>query len=424
MTGNPTVKVVFAGDSASLEAANRRVVASTESVSHKLKDTSAQAKYMKTTLNGAGDAAALFGGQLGQTAITVGYSLAAVKDLTKGLGGLSKTLGDTVGSMSAAKFGLGTLTVVLLGAYAAWELGTAAGNKLNDMLGRTPSLAQASAAQIRQNTAEMLGYATAANIAGNAARQAVAAQSAISYHNQNGTLNDSTGFMQGPVPLDAGGRIVNSTNGGNSFAAAAAAAVAKAKASAGAAGTARSIQSSADKVAEAAKAAAAKLKAARNSVAQAVGGIVSALSGHLESGDPGNGLMIKSLGSGSNTLLDKLRKQAQDTARLASDLQKLSKMKLDKGLLSDLVSGGLGSLGAADELLAGGKGAVGQANKYATSINASGTAIASAEVSRNLSKKDRVQIDINVNGAESDLKKMFRKWLRTDGANSFGLAAA
>lgn len=424
MTASPTVKVVFAGDSASLEAANKRVIASSETVSHRLKDVSSSAKSMKTTMRGAGDAAQIFGGQLGATAVTAGYALASVKDLTKGVAGLTVGLGAAGAAVVGVAGVVGFLTLDWLknaeGIQTWGEFGKDATAGLATGLAAVTSWIPGLSSGTADLAAKANNWADANN------------NVAASYHNIflqaslaaqfGGTTDDPDGAFTSAASLQPGTVAMQRLqNDADTIAAR------SARSSSRSGSVGGSVKSAANSVAQAAKEAATKLKQARASVASAVGGIVSALAGHLEAGDPGASLLVggKLLSASNGTsLIDKLRKQAADTKHFADDLKKLAKLGLDKGLLSDLVAGGLGSLGAADELLRGGRGDIKTANSLNASITASGTGIASAEVTRNLTKKDLGTIKIDLTGAESDVKKMFRKWLRTDGANSFGLAAA
>lgn len=429
---NPTVKVVFAADSAQLEAANKRVIASADSVSHHLKDTATQAKYMKTSLTGAATAAQLFGGEMGQTAVNAGYALVAVKDLTKGVGGLVK-------GMSGAKLATGGFIAAIAAAGVAVSAHIDHTSALNEVERTGADVAYYGAAALSTLTAKVpvLGgwfdklrdktdylsqslhnMGQAAYDASLQAAQAALVANGLGVGAEEGSEWDpSVSLAPGTAAYQ---RLQASADSIKTLKAP--------KASGGGGGSAgSSIKSMANDVAQAAKEAAQKLKQARASVASAVGSIVQALAGHLEAGDPGQSLMVggKLLSASKGTsLIDKLRKQADDTKHLATDLKKLAKMGLSKGLLSDLVAGGLDSLPAADELLRGGKSTISTANSLNASITASGTSIASAEVTRNLTKKDLGTIKVDLTGAESDVKKMFRKWLRTDGANSFGLAAA
>lgn len=434
---NPTVKVVFAGDSASLEAAQKRVAAGASAVSHQLKDTAAQAKYMKTSLAGAGNAAALFGGSLGNTAVNAGYALVAVKDLGKGLGGLTAHYGALRLSV------LGVTAALAVGAVAATQNKTGLANLGNDAA-RPLATQLTHVDDIVQKLPNHLGFLGSITDSVTNKFRSMAGQSlttrgqleamAASADNAAAAL----GRMANAQRAAGTYGIADANPGGDAFVDQSALDMmeldpAKLKAqyfptkSSGGGGGASAVKSQANAVAQAAKDAAQKLKQARASVASAMGGILSALAGHLEAGDPGASLLVggNMLSASKGTgLLDKLRKQADDTKHLADDLKKLSHMGLSKGLLSDLVAGGLGSLGAADELLKGGKSSVSTANSLNASITSSGTQIAAGEVNRNLTTKDWGTLKVDVTGGEDALKKMFRKWLRTDGANSFGLAAA
>jgi hypothetical protein len=69
----------------------------------------------------------------------------------------------------------------------------------------------------------------------------------------------------------------------------------------------------------------------------------------------------------------------KDTLHLQSDLKKLSKMKLDRGLLEQLTAGGLGSLGRRGRTpRLRGKSGVHAVNKVAGQINAASGSIAGA----------------------------------------------
>lgn len=439
MSTGSTVKLTFVGDSTSLEKANARVIASSESVSGRLKETSVQAKHMRETLRGAGDAATVFGGQMGATAIQAGYGLSAIKDLTRGVAGLAR-------GMSAAKLVAGGFIGAILAAGVALSAHIDHTNAMNEVNRTAADTTDTVTGSLQFLTQKIPGVNSLMNKARGVTRgwsddahgltnalwglevQAINTGNAAGVANAKVRELQSKNSAFGPYktgyqfdtnnpgyqdmeykrimtpPKPAGGGSGSGGGGGGG-----------------------AIRSAGKSAVDAAKEAAANLRQARTSVAQAMGGILAAFAGHLEAGDAGtsvhqlNGTMAL---EGGVSLIDKLRKQAADTKRLAADLRSLSKMGLSKGLLSDLVAGGLGSLGAADELLAGGARSVSTANSLNASIGKSGQSIAAGEVNRNLTKKDRVQIDINVTGGEDALKKLIRKWIRTDGANSYGLQAA
>jgi hypothetical protein len=180
-----------------------------------------------------------------------------------------------------------------------------------------------------------------------------------------------------------------------------------------------SVRSAANDAAQAAKEAAAKLKSAQKTVADAVRGLVESFAPKLDMSNSATGYsrIGDTHGGGKSGLIANLKKQADDTLKLRQDLEKLAKMGLDKGLLSQLVAGGLDSLPAAEDLLKGGKAEIGQANYYAGRINVRSNTIAAEETARDLTKADKKELHINVSGGDADLVKLVRKWVRNNGGN-------
>lgn len=141
-------------------------------------------------------------------------------------------------------------------------------------------------------------------------------------------------------------------------------------------------------------------------------GIVSALSPQLSGPDATSGM----------STLDQLKKQMTDTSSLNSGIAKLAAEHLNKGLLSQLVNGGTGSLDAINDLLGGGQNSVNLANKYSTGIGNSSRSIANAEAMRQtgvgLGKDGNTVLSVTVNGSvlsEHDLLKTIQRAVRNGG---------
>lgn len=126
----------------------------------------------------------------------------------------------------------------------------------------------------------------------------------------------------------------------------------------------------------------------------------------------------------SGSTITQLAQQLDQTQALQRDLALLSKEGLNKGLLSSLVSGGLGSLDVANELALGGQGAVNQANTLAAAINKAGGSIGADEASRttNVTLTANLQTILKVDGATlaNAVQKALLKKKKTSGA--LGLA--
>jgi len=125
------------------------------------------------------------------------------------------------------------------------------------------------------------------------------------------------------------------------------------------------------------------------------------------------------------TLVDNLKKQLQDTIHLKKDLAALSKAGLSDDLLTQLVNGGLGSLGTADELLAGGKKGIADVNALSAQIRKNANAVAGAETARQIKDQPRdVNVNVNVSGAQREFEVLLAKLFKTKGPKAFGLKAA
>jgi hypothetical protein len=442
------ITLTIAGDSTSVERALKRTEAaaahagtavskSSRDLANGLHETRQSAAGAASAVDGAMYSMRAFGLEIPGVTQNVYAAALGASQLAHGAGELIPKLTTMAAEMSTLKFAAFATAGVLGGVVIAAELGTAAGNKLNDMLGRTPSLAESSANAIRKATGEVAAYAAALGYANANALQMTKALTTLQYHNQNGTLNDSTGYMQGPVPLDATGRLLNSTNGGDTYAKAqsdakkmeaaiAAARSAAMRASSAGAAAASKASSAAAQAMEAA------IQAAKDKLARWQGiadrfsgiakGIADSLGPKLVAGVSSPLMLAK-----GTSLLDNLRKQLDDTKHLQGDLAKLSKMGLSRGLLEQLTAGGLGSLGAADELLGSGKSGVHAVNKVAGQINSAAGSIAGQDAARQLAdslKKPQV-VELRVGkGGDDVLDRWLSKALKTKGPKYYGLKAA
>lgn len=144
--------------------------------------------------------------------------------------------------------------------------------------------------------------------------------------------------------------------------------------------------------------------------------LVAALSPKVEASTPG----------GQN-IWQKLLQQAQDTIKLNKDLESLSKKGLNSGLLSSLAQGGLASLPAVEELNNASKADIKWANNVSAMTTGAAQSIGADQAMRDFTasqKATTVNVKVDLSGGEDALKKLFRKWMRVDGAQSFGLVAA
>lgn len=436
MASNSRITLTIAGDASGVEkallatdAAALRTAGVVSKSSHDMADSlgevSKTAKGSREVLRGLGDTAQLMGGEMGNSALQVGVALGAVRSLTKGAKELVPEIKVMIGEMSTLKYTAGLLAGTLGGVFLAWQLGTAAGNKLNDMLGRSPTAFEQYRDQVAANTAAVEGYAQALGLATDNVVNLAKAQTTADFHAQSSP--GAGDWMQGPVPLDATGHLLNSTNGGDTFAAAAKAAAAKIDS--GSRAVAHSISSGGSSVASAIDAAA---QAAKDKLAKWQGiaddfsniakGISDDLGPKLVQGDQSSLRLFPGA-----SMLDKLKKQLADTLHLKKDLAALAKGGLSNGLLEQLTAGGLDSIGAADELLAGGKSGIRAVNKTAGQITAAGGSIAGADAARQFadSLKKPIKVTLSVGkGGDDVLDKWLQKALKTNGAKFYGLKAA
>lgn len=417
-------KALLATDAAALRTGGV-VAKSSHDMADSLGEVSKTAKGSREVLRGLGDTAQLMGGEMGNSALQVGIALGAVRSLTKGAKELVPEIKVMIGEMSTLKFTAGLLAGTLGGVVLAWQLGTAAGNKLNDMLGRSPTLFEQYRDQVLSNTRALEGYAQALGLATDSAINLAKAQTTLDFHAESSP--GAGDFMQGPVPLDATGHLLNSTNGGDTYAAAAKAAAAKIDS--GSRAVARSLSSGGSSVASALDAAAqkAKDKLARwqgiaDQFSNVAKGIQDSLGPKLVAGIASPLMLAK-----GTSVLDNLKQQLKDTLHLQKDLAQLSKMGLGNTLLESLSAGGLDSLPAADELLASGQGGVNSARKTAGKITAAGGSIAGADAARQFadSLKKPIKVELHVGkGGDDVLDKWLMKALATKGAKHYGLKAA
>jgi hypothetical protein len=453
---NPNVvKLTFAGDSGSLDRTFKNVQSEAANTSVKVEEAGLSAKDMgekfesahyqlrgaQEAMRGVGDASVLMGGDLGGASLKAIAMVSVLKDLAGGLGRLTPALDDAAaaegglaggaekGTSKLSTFGkaLAAVGIVGIGVKLGWDLGTSAGNKLNDMLGRTPSAAEKAADAIRANTADVIGYASALGYA-NAEQSALLQTKALTisqFHAQ--TAPGANDWMQGPVPLDPTGRLLNSTNGGDSYAvdqaakkaAAAAKSIADAASRAASTGAARAASDAISAAANAAKQKLSDWQGIADKFSQIGQSIADSLAPKLQAGDHPYAVIA------GTSLLDKLKKQEADTLKFKKDITALSKAGLDQGLLQQLVAGGLASIPAADELLAGGKREIGSVNSTSRQINAAAGSIAGSETSREIkAQAQQVNVSISLKGAERDFEKFLAKLFVTKGPKSFGLKAA
>lgn len=405
---------------------------SSQQLGHELETAGRNAKSTAVLMRGMGSASVLMGGQVGVATQDMILAATATKELTHGMGGLIGRVGVLRLSLAGLAIAGAAVAVSATDQNHGWSNLKEDGFKpaaiqlsiLNNVVQKAPGHLGFLGAALDSATDKLRihsGWAgTAAGDLARLAAQADATAKAL-YALRNQPHDVVTEGGSAANLLDNGGMALAELQGASYIE------PAKIK-KAGGAGL-----SAAERLARAAKEAAAKLAQARDAVASAMGGIVQALAGKLSAKDADtagtlehqlNGTFALEGGKRGATLLEKLRKQAKDTKLLAKDLQQLAKMGLDKGLLSQLVAGGLDSLPAAEELLRGGKADINTANVLNSQIQGRAGSIAVAEASRNLGKKERAQVDINIKGGEGDLAKLLAKWIRNNGAASLGLKAA
>lgn len=438
MAGQNKVTLTIAGDASGLEKAaaqSSRAMAGTAhsagDLEKQLEETGRAARGTKELLRGAGDAASLFGGELGNTAIQAGFAVGAVKDLSRGSAALAKSLGV----VRIATGGL-ALGIAALGAGIAAHIDhTNVMNEVNRTAADTVDTVTGSVQFLTQgipflNSAmdkargvtrgwsdDAHGLGENALFAADALKRLAAAHEASLFQAPDQNPGGDAIFTTADAQEIAIETYREATPGYKE----------RTLAESGLFDTKKSIgggvRSAANDAAQAAKEAAQKLADAKKTVEQAVLGLAKAFTPQL-SLDPASGGFSRlgtTQGGSGGGLIGNLRKQAKDTLRLRQDLEKLAKMGLDKGLLTQLVDGGLASLPAAEDLLQGGRAEVSQANYYAGKINTRANTIAAEQTARNLTKKDRQQLDINVKGGSAELVALLRKWVAGNGGNVQGV---
>lgn len=410
MAANNTVTLTFAGDSSRLDKTFRDVQAGGDKTTTSLKHAERGVKDLagaleKTTHSARGTADVMdgFSTVLGGSAGKALMATRGIADLTDGIGVLNQKLNESTSKWAAVGKGVG-IAALAVGAFTlAAEAGTWFGNKLNDMLGRGADAADKAAAALYRE-------ADAAMAAQQHTLELNKLVTSLNFHSNNGQYGPNDAQIQGPVPFDKNGGILNSTNGGNSYVAdqaeKSAARIAAALHKVGSAGG--SAAKGISNAAQAAKQALGEWQTVLDKFRGIAKGITDALAPKLEAGDRG---LILFPGASA---LDKLKKQLADTLHLKSDLAKLAKGGLSSDLLSSLVAGGLDSLPVADEILGGGKKGIRAFNSTAAAINAAGGKIAGAEAQRQFNGQITVHQKVDVTGGDGDLKKLVRKWLRTD----------
>ncbi len=373
-------------------------------------------------MRGAGDAAQVFGGQLGQTAVGAGYALSAVKDLSKGTSGLISQYGLLRVSAAGALAALAAVTVEATAQNQGWSNLKQDGFKplaaqmsiVNSLLHKLPNDLGAVGGAVDSVTntlRENAGWSSTAAgaLAGLDAQARRTAAALYALRNQ-------------PADVVAeGGSTANLyANGGEALAALYGASdvvdrvAKKVRTGGGGGGIGGALKDQAQKAKEAAQ----SLKEAKNSLRDAAQGIADSFKPILDA--TSDQAALKLFPDKNGGVIGHLRKQLADTVRLKKDLDALSKKGLSKSLLSGLVGGGLESLPAAEELLQGNNASV--ASGLSAQINAAGGNIASGEVARNAQKK--TVVEINIKGGDDALKKWLRKSIKVDGAASYGLVSA
>jgi len=399
---NPNVvKLTFAGDSASLDRAFQQVQKGAADTSAKVEDAGTSAKQMgdkfetahfqlrgtQELLRGVGDASVLMGGSLGNAGIQAVFMAGAAKDLAGGLGRLIPLMTAeriAAGGIAAAALVAGTAIaahvdhVSMLTEVQRTAADTAyyltdglhfvaqgvpvLGGLLGKLKDKTDQMSQ-SAHGLTQSS-----YDLAAGLA--AATAAMAANGL-----GGGISNDPDGMAFSAGMLDgtnAQSAQFMQTLQDNAD-----------KVSAAAAKSAHATSSIGSSVSTAINAAAAKAKqkladwqGIADKFSQISQSIADSLGPKLSAGTS-DYVVIK-----GQSLLDKLKKQLEDTLKFKKDITALSKGGLDQGLIQQLVAGGLASLPAADELLAGGKKEIGSVNSTSRQINAAAGSRVRSGISR------------------------------------------
>lgn len=416
MAQNNTVKLTFVADTTSFDRGTRDAAANAEDLTHSLKDVSAQAKSTKTIMKGAGDAAQLFGGDLGNTAVQAGYALASIKDLTKGTAGLAKSMG----AAKLATFGV-IAAIATAGVAVAAHIDHT--SMMNEVYRTAADTADTVVGSVQFLTQKIPGLSSVMDSARHTTRgwsddAHGLTNELLSQTDAMKKLHEASLFMApdanpggdafadvGQVDVILAQQASNVIQGSSS--------VAKAVKSGGS-----SVNKAIDDAAQKAKAKIDNWQSVLDKFRGIGKGIADSLAPTLIAGDQGL-LLFK-----GPSLLDKLNQQLRDTLHLQKDLAALKKQGLSGDLIGQLTAGGLSSLPAADELLASGRGGISAVNRTAGAITAAGGTIASNEAQRQFNAQKNVTVKIDVSGGESDFKKMFRKWIRIDGAASLGLKAA
>lgn len=412
MAGNGIVTLEFVADTGKFVAGTEQVSASSRKVEADLDNVSKatnRANYQSmVAAHGVRELAAsalMLSSRMPAAAQTTALTAMAVGDLGGAFFRIAPAAQNLWAKMGALTKGVTAVGVAVAATYAAWEIGTAIGNKFNDMLGRGESAANRAADALYRE-------ADAAIAAAQHTRELNSLVAELNYHSNNGQYGPNDAQIQGPVPLDTHGNLLNSTNGGNSFAAAQEEHVRRL----------RAVHTRTASAANALALEAKRLAEQRLQEWQSVADKYTQIAKQIqESLAP----KIEARQEGGPSLIEKMRKQLLDTIQLRKDLSRLSSMHLNKDTMKTLIEGGLDSLPAAEEILRGGRVGVGAVNDLNRQINAQAFRIGSSEAQREFKNRDReVTVKFDINGGDAEFKKMFKKWIRTDGAVSFGLKAA
>ena len=428
MAAGNKVTLTFAGDASLLDrtynqvqAGGRALEESSKDVAGGLTEVSRTAKGTKEVIRGLGDATVLLGGQLGSTANQALAMTQATFALSKGSAELAKSLG-------LVKLATGGVILAIATAGAALAAHIDHTSILNEA-NRTA----ADSAYYLSDGLNFLGqkipgvggalgwlkgktdaWSQSAHGMTNAADEAAAAlQNMIKFENQsrvNGTFGIADQNPGGDAFVDQNA-LDNMELDPKKLAAQY---------------NAASIRSSAGSSAKAATAAASATKAALDAARQAAEkslsdwqstldkyrniakGVADAFAPKLEAADKGLVLFP------GKSALDKLKEQLQQTLKLKQDIAKLTKAGLDSSLLTQIVNGGLDSLPLADQLLASGKGGIRSINSTAAQISTPAGSIAGSEAQREYNQAKTQTLKVDVSGGDGDLKKLIRKWLKTD----------
>lgn len=427
---NDTVTLKFTANTASLDKGFKDAQAGAANLSESLHRTGQEAKASRELLRGAGSAANVLGGELGQTAFQAQLGLQAVRELSHGMSILTARAREASAAQLALRGGLIALgAAAVVGAVSlegpinqtsTWrkglsDLNYAVATNIHFVTQGVPVLGWLTGKY--QANADAASQAAHANYDLAAGIKAAADAAAANGLGVGGFADDPDGMAFSAGMLDGSNAqsaqfMANLQDDADAAASRSAKRAVRGGGGGGGGGVSAAIQAEKDRATAKLASWQSVISAARNVSQQ----VMAALNPKLDASNGGPGTSNPNGG-----VIGNLRVQLRQTEDLARDMKRLTKQGLNKDLLSQLAAGGLDSLPAANQLLATPQG-VARANALSASIKASGAGVATQAGLLASQQKQTINVKVDVTGGESELKKLIRKWVRVDGGGDVQLA--